>query len=110
MGGYTILSRMSGRVYLVSYGRRNTGSINEDNITQDGVTHYLSIEYLGMDPDRIGTSRFGMPLDVQQGFFERLFSRQPVPPIFSQLMQTEAQVIAEMKILARHCKEKLEIS
>lgn len=109
VGGYTIRSRISGRVYLVSYGRRNIGSIHEDNITQDEVAHYLSIEYLGLEPDRVGTSRFGMPLDVQQGFFERIFSRRPVPPIFSQLMQTESQVIAEMKILARHCKEKLEI-
>ena len=109
VGGYTILSQMSGRVYLVSYGRRNTGSIHEGNLTQDEVAHYLAIEYLGMEPACIGTSRFGEPLHVQQGFFERLFSRQPVPPIFSQLMQTEAQVIAEMKILARYCKEKLEI-
>ncbi len=109
IGGYTILSRMTGRVYLVSYGRRNTGSTREGTVTQDDVAHYLSIEYLGLDPDRIGNSRFGVPLHVQQGFFERIFSRRPVPPIFSQLMQTEAQVIAEMKTLARHCKEKLEI-
>lgn len=109
VGGYTILSRMSGRVYLVSYGRRNIGSIREGNVTQDDVAHYLSIEYLGLDPDRVGNSRFGVPRQVQQGFFERIFSRRPVSPIFSQLIQTEAQVIAEMKTLARHCKEKLEI-
>ena len=28
-GGYTVLSHTSGRVYAVSYGRRNTGSIHE---------------------------------------------------------------------------------
>ena len=110
VGGYAILSRMSGRVYLVSYGRRNTGSIHEGNTTKEDVAHYLAIEYLGMEPDRVGTSRFGMPSQVQQSFFERIFSRQPLPPIFSQLMQSEAQVIAEMKIIARYCKEKLEIS
>jgi hypothetical protein len=109
VGGYTVLSQMSGRVYLVSYGRRNTGSVHEGNITQDAAAHYLSIEYLGIEPARVGSSRFGVPAYVQRGFFERLFSRRPVPPIFSQLIQTKAQVIAEMKTLARHCKERLEI-
>ena len=109
VGGYTVLSQMSGRVYLVGYGRRNTGSVHEGNITQEAAAHYLSIEYLGIEPARVGASLFGVPPRVQQSFFERLFSRQPVPPIFSQLMQTEAQVIAEMKTLARHCKERLEI-
>ena len=109
VGGYTVLSQMSGRVYLVSYGRKNTGSVHGGNITQEAAAHYLSIEYLGIEPARVGASRFGAPPRVQQSFFERLFSRQPVPPIFSQLMQTEAQVIAEMKTLARHCKERLEI-
>ena len=109
MGGYTILSRMTGRVYTVSYGRRNTGSIHEGKITQKGVAHYLSIEYLGIDPARVGNSRFGMPVHVQQSFFEKLFNRQPLPPHFSQLMRTEAQIIAEMKTLARYCKERLAI-
>ncbi|MYG08859.1 hypothetical protein F4167_20040, partial [Candidatus Poribacteria bacterium] len=48
-GGYTVLSHTSGRVYNVSYGRRNTGSIYEGNITQEEVAHYLSIEYLGIE-------------------------------------------------------------
>ena len=109
MGGYTILSQMTGRVYTVSYGRRNTGNIHEGKITQNGVAHYLSIEYLGIDPARVGNSRFGMPLHVQQSFFERLFNRQPLPPHFSQLMRTEAQIVAEMKTLARYCKERLAI-
>ena len=109
MGGYTVLNQMSGRVYMVSYGRRNTGSIHEGNITNEDVAHYLSIEYLGIDPTRVGVSRFGVPAYVQQSFFDRLFSRQPVSPLFSQLIQTEAQVLAEIKSLARYCKEKLEI-
>ena len=109
MGGYTVLNQMSGRVYMVSYGRRNTGSIHEGNITNEDVAHYLSIEYLGIDPTRVGVSRFGVPAYVQQSFFDRLFSRQPVSPLFSQLMQTEAQVLAEIKALARYCREKLEI-
>ena len=109
MGGYTVLNQMSGRVYMVSYGRRNTGSIHEGNIMKEDVAHYLSIDYLGVDPTRVGVSRFGVPAYVQQGFFDRLFSRQPVSPLFSQLMQTEAQVLAEMKTLARYCREKLEI-
>ena len=109
MGGYTVLNQMSGRVYMVSYGRRNTGSIHEGNITNEDVAHYLSIEYLGIDPTRVGVSRFGVPAYVQQSFFDRLFSRQPVSPLFSQLIQTEAQVLAEIKALARYCREKLEI-
>ena len=109
MGGYTVLNQMSGRVYMVSYGRRNTGSIHEGNITKEDVAHYLSIDYLGVDPTRVGVSRFGVPAYVQQGFFDRLFSRRPVSPLFSQLIQTEAQVLAEIKTLARYCREKLEI-
>ncbi|MDE0469788.1 MAG: hypothetical protein OYL97_22315 [Candidatus Poribacteria bacterium] len=109
MGGYTVLNQMSGRVYMVSYGRRNTGSIHESKITKEDVAHYLSIEYLGVDPIRVGVSRFGVPAYVQQGFFDRLFSRQPVSPLFSQLIQTEAQVLTEIKTLARYCREKLEI-
>ncbi len=109
MGGYTILSRMTGRVYTVSYGRRNTGSIHEGNITETGVEHYLSIEYLGIDPERVGNSRFEVPTHVRQSFFDRLFSRQPLPPFFSQLMRTEAQIVAELKTLARYCKERLAI-
>ena len=108
-GGYTILSQMSGRVYAVSYGRRNTGSIHEDKITQEDVAHYLSIEYLGMDSSRASVSHSGIPAYAQRSFFDRLFNRQPVPPLFNQLMRTEVQVISEMKTLARQCKEKLEI-
>lgn len=108
-GGYTILSKMSGRVYAVSYGRRNTGSIHEGNITKPEVAHYLSVEYLGIEPARVENSPFEMPAHVRHGFFERLFDRKPVPPFFSQLMRTEAQVLAEMKMLARYCKEKLAI-
>ena len=108
-GGYTVLSQMSGRVYNVSYGHRNTGSIHEGNITEAGVAHYFSIEYLGIEPSRTGTPHFGVPVPAQRSFFDRLFNRQPVPPLFNHLIKTEAQVISEMKMLARHCKEKLEI-
>ncbi len=109
VGGYTVLSQMSGRVYAISYGRRNTGSIHEGNITQEEVAHYLSIEYLGIEPSRTDTSHFSIPADAQRSFFDRLFNRQPTPPLFNHLIKTEAQVISEMKILAQHCKEKLEI-
>ena len=109
VGGYTVLSQMSGRVYAVSYGRRNTGSIHEGSITQEEVAHYLSIEYLGIEPSRTGTSHFEIPVHTKRSFFDRLFNRQPTPPLFNHLIKTEAQVISEMKILAQHCKEKLEI-
>ena len=109
VGGYTILSRMSGRVYTVNYGRRGIGSIHEGDITQEGTTHYFSIEYLGVEPGRVGNSLFGVPARVQRTFFDRLFNRQPVPPFLNRLVQTETQVIAEMKMLARHCKERLAI-
>ena len=109
VGGYTILSRMSGRVYTVNYGRRGIGSIHEGNITEEGTAHYFSIEYLGVEPGRVGNSLFRVPAHVQRTFFDRLFNRQPVPPFFDRLVQTETQVIAEMKTLARHCKEKLAI-
>ena len=109
LGGYTVLNHKSGRVYTVSYGRRNTGSIHEGNITEADVAHYLSIEYLGIDATRASVSNLGIPVHAQRSFFDRLFKRRPLPPLFSHLVQTEAQIIAEMKILARHCKEKLEI-
>ena len=109
VGGYTVLSQMSGRVYAVSYGRRNTGSIHEGSITQEEVAHYLSIEYLGIEPSRTGISHFEIPVHAKRSFFDRLFNRQPTPPLFNHLIKTEAQVISEMKILAQHCKEKLEI-
>ncbi|MDE0399032.1 MAG: hypothetical protein OXL96_14640 [Candidatus Poribacteria bacterium] len=109
-GGYTVLSHTSGRVYNVSYGRRNRGSIHEGDITKAEVAHYFSIEYLGIEPSRASVSHSGISADVQRSFLDRLFNRQPVPPLFNHLMKTEAQVISEMKILAQHCKEKLEIS
>ena len=108
-GGYTVLSQMSGRVYAVSYGRRNTGSIHEENITEEGVTHYLSIEYLGIEPSRTYTSDFGSSTQAQRSLFDRLLNRRSLPPLFSHLVQIEAQIISEMKMLARHCKEKLAI-
>ena len=108
-GGYTVLSHTSGRVYAVSYGRRNTGSIHEGSITEEAVTHYLSIEYLGIEPSRANVSHSGIPAHAQRSFFDRLFNRQPIPPLFSHLIKTESQVIAEMKTLAQHCNEKLEI-
>ncbi len=108
-GGYTVLSQMSGRVYAVNYGRRTTGSIYEGNVTKEKVAHYFSIEYLGTEPTRTGVSHFGVQANAQRGFFDKLLNRQPVPPFFSQLIKTETQVIEEMKMLARHCKEKLEI-
>ena len=109
-GGYTVLSHTTGRVYAVSYGRRNTGSIHEGDITEAEVAHYLSIEYLGVEPSRASVSHSGIPAYAQRSFFDRLLNRQPVPPLFNHLIKTEAQVISEMKILAQHCKEKLEIS
>ena len=109
VGGYTILSRMSGRVYTVNYGRRSTGSIHEGDITQEGTAHYFSIEYLGVEPGRVGNSLSELPVHAQRTFFDKLFNRQPVPPFLNRLVQTETQVIAEMKMLARHCKEKLAI-
>ncbi len=110
LGGYTIISQISGRGYTVSYGRRSIGSICEGNLTQEGTKHYLSIEYLGAESGRVESSRSGAPAHVQPTFFGRLFNRNPIPPFFEQLMQTESQVISEMKTLARHCKEKLAIS
>ena len=108
-GGYTVLSHTTGRVYAVSYGRRNTGSIHEGDITEAEVAHYLSIEYLGVEPSRASVSHSGIPAYTQRSFFDRLLNRQPVSPLFNHLMKTEVQVISEMKTLARHCKEKLEI-
>ena len=108
-GGYTLLNQTSGRVYAVNYGRKNTGSIHSGNITRDEVVHYLSIEYLGIEPARAATSRFEVPMEAQRSFFDRLFRREPIPPFYSQLIQIEAQVIDEMKTLARYCKEKLAI-
>ena len=109
-GGYTVLSQMSGRVYAVNYGRRNTGSIHEGEVTQEKVVHFFSIEYLGTEPARTGVSHFGVPAHPQRSFFDKLLNRQSIPPLFNQLIKTETQVIEEMKLLARHCKEKLEIS
>ena len=108
-GGYTLLNQTSGRVYAVNYGRKNTGSIHSGNMTKDEVAHYLSIEYLGIELARAETSRFEVPMEAQRSFFDRLFRREPIPPFYSQLIQTEAQVIDEMKTLARYCKEKLAI-
>ncbi|MDE0016635.1 MAG: hypothetical protein OXU51_10635 [Candidatus Poribacteria bacterium] len=108
-GGYTVLSHTSGRIYNVSYGRRNRGSIHEGDITEAEVAHYLSIEYLGIEPSRASVSHSGIPAGAQRSFFDRLFNRHPTPPLFNHLMKTEGQVISEMKILAQHCKEKLEI-
>ena len=109
IGGYTVFNQMSGRVYAVSYGRRNTGSIHEGKITKEDVAHYLSIDYLGVEPTRVGAPHFGIPVRARRGFFDRLLNRQPLSPLFSQLVKAEAQVISEMKTLARYCKEKLEI-
>lgn len=115
-GGYTILNQTSGRVYSVSYGRRETGSIHEGHITQEGRAHYLSIDYLGVVPARAGASPRDVPeVSQSNGFLSRLMKRlstaeeQPVPPHFRQLIDTEQQVLAEMKLLARYCKEKLAI-
>ena len=69
VGGYTVLSHTSGRVYAVSYGRRNTGSIHEGDITEAEVAHYLSIEYLGIEPSRAGVSHSGIPAQAQPKFF-----------------------------------------
>ena len=108
-GGYTVLNQRSGRVYAVNYGRRSTGNIHEGNITDEGTVHYFSIEYLGIEPSRITTWHFEFPSQAQLTFFQWLFNKQPVPPFFSELMKTQGQIIAEMKTLARYCKEKLRI-
>ncbi len=113
-GGYTVLNHTTGRVYAVSYGRQITGNIRQGAIRKEDMEHFLSIEYLGIDPSRAETSYFEVKTgfgstEAQQGFFDKLFRREPVPPYYSQLMQTEAQVIEEMKTLARHCKVKLKI-
>ncbi len=108
-GGYTVLNHTTGRVYTVSYGRQNTGSIHQDKVRKEDMEHYLSIEYLGIDPSGAATSRFEMPAEAQQSFFDKLLKREPLPPFYSQLMRAESQVIDDMKTLARHCKDKLKI-
>lgn len=108
-GGYTVLNHATGRVYAVSYGRQNTGSIHQDQVRKEDMEHYLSIEYLGIDPSGADTSRFEMPAEAQQSFFDKLLRREPLPPFYSQLMRAESQVIDDMKTLARHCKVKLKI-
>ena len=108
-GGYTVLSIATGRVYSVCYGRIITGSIHEGEIVKDDGTHYFSIGYLGVDPSRSETGRIQMPVEAQRSFFDRLFRREPIPPFYCQLIQTEAEVIDEMKMLARYCKDKLKI-
>lgn len=115
-GGYTILNSTSGRGYTVSYGRRETGSIHEGVMTQEGRAHYLSIDYLGVVPASVGAVPPSIPEVPQQtGLFARLMNRlspsdePPVPPHFRQIIETEQQILAEMKLLARYCKEKLAI-
>ncbi len=112
-GGYTVLNQPSGRCYTVSYGRKATGSIHENNITEQQTTHYLSIEYLGIVPEASVDLHSKLPEAALPGFFDRFFKRNraggPVPPFFRHLIQTETEVIAEMKTLARYCKEKLAI-
>ncbi|MXV78884.1 hypothetical protein F4083_11935 [Candidatus Poribacteria bacterium] len=113
-GGYTVLNHTTGRVYAVSYGRQITGNIRQGEIRKEDMEHYLSIEYLGIDPSRAETSHFEVKTgfdsrEAQQGFFDRLFRREVVPPFYSQLMRTESQAIDDMKTLARHCKAKLKI-
>ena len=108
-GGYTVLNHTTGRVYAVSYGQQITGNIRKGKIRKEDMEHYLSIEYLGIDPSRADTSRVEIPREAQQSFFDRLFKREPIPPFYSQLIQTESEVIEDMKRLARHCKEKLKI-
>ena len=108
-GGYTVLSQKTGRVYSVSYGRKITGSIQNGELKKDDGSYYLSIEYLGVDPSRTETSQYEIPTQAQRSFFGKLFRRETVPPFYCQLMQTETQVIGEMKTLARNCKDKLKI-
>ncbi len=108
-GGYTVLNKISGRVYSVSYGRKITGSIHDGNIIKGEGDQYLSIEYLGLDPSRSVTTRFEVPEDQQRSFFDRLFRRESVPSFYCQLIKTETQVVDEMKTLARYCKDKLKI-
>ncbi len=108
-GGYTVLNKISGRVYSVSYGRKITGSIHDGNIIKGEGDQYLSIEYLGLDPSRSVTTRFEVPKNQQRSFFDRLFRKESVPSFYCQLIKTETQVIDEMKTLARYCKEKLKI-
>ena len=109
VGGYTILNHTTGRVYAVSYGRKITGNVQDGKIQKDAGSHFFSIEYLGIEPSRAETSRFEVPVEAQRKFLDKLFGRQSVPPFYSQLIQTESQVIEDMKTLARHCKEKLAI-
>ncbi len=108
-GGYTLINQPTGRCYTVSYGRKATGSIQENNITEQQINHYLSIEYLGIVPPRAPALHSTLPEESNRNFFDKLFKRQFVPSFFNQLMETEAQVISEMKTLARYCKEKLAI-
>ena len=106
-GGYTILNQISGRVYYISYGRKNIGNSYEGKVSKDDAAHFLSIEYLGLDPSRAATLSFNE--EEKQGFFAKIFGREPVPSFYNHLIQTENQVIEEMKTLVRHCKEKLKI-
>ena len=107
-GGYTILNQMSGRVYYISYGRKNIGNSYEGKVSKDDAAHFLSIEYLGLDPSRAGTISFNE--EEKQGFFAKIFGREPVPSFYNHLINTEIQVVEEMKLLAHHCREKLSIS
>ncbi len=114
-GGYTIVNKASGSGYTVSYARKDTGSIHEGNITQEGRAHYLSIEYLGRAHTHSSSSGWKEPVQPSSGLLGRFINRlnrqkgQPLPAHLHEMIRTEQQILDEMKALARFCKEKLAI-
>ncbi len=114
-GGYTILNKTTGRGYTVSYGHRDTGRTLEGNVTQEGRTHFLSIEYLGTAHTHSSNPAPQESAQAHPGFLQQFFNRfrthnqQPVPAQMRSLIHTEQHVLAEMKELAQFCKQKLEI-
>ncbi len=94
-GGYAIIDKKTGRCYIVSYGKRETGSILDGKITVEDSEYYLSVKYLGIRPER----------------YERLVNNatkkkgKASSPLFDMIAKRENEVIKEMKRLILYLQD-----
>ena len=95
-GGYAIIDKKTRRCYIISYGKKEVGSILGSKITIQDSEHYLSVKYLGISPQR----------------YERLTNdaakrkNKVSPPLFNMITKRENEIIKEMKRLILYLQDK----
>lgn len=101
-GGYTVVSRATGRSYAVYYGGRQIGSVLDGEMSSGSRDNFLAVKYLGITPEAYDSGPVLSRHSASASIRDRL--RSIVAGL--RLQRREHQIVSEMMELVTHLREK----